>query len=70
MDRKDLIQVKRYNTGELLGYGIEKNNLRIGKWKYFYKNGNLWQLGSYDKEGRRIASTWNYFEEEAKNLVY
>jgi len=50
-----------YLSGKILAEGNYKDNIKIGLWKYYFQNGNLEQIGSYDSKGRSKGKwTWYY----------
>ena len=51
-----------YASGEKLSEGLYRNNLRIGKWNFFYKNGRIESVGNYDTFSRQNG-IWKEFYE-------
>jgi len=61
--RKNIYWTTIYTTGELQskGWSIRIRG-RHGRWKFYYKTGNLFCIGFYDN-GKRIKE-WTYFNED------
>lgn len=61
----NVINIVRWKpTGEFLGYGrINEEGHTYGRWKYFHKNGRLWQIVDYNEKGERNQKTARYFDE-------
>ncbi len=51
-----------YESSELLGEGIYKDNKRQGEWKFYYKDGKTEQTGKYNNNGR-LTGLWKWFYE-------
>ncbi len=60
----NVINILRWNTGEVYGYGKLNKSKRIGPWTYFYKTGQLRQKGKYNNNGLRVEETWEYYDEK------
>ena len=60
-----VIEIARWkDTGELFGYGPRDEDWQVcGCWKFFHKNGKLWQLVYYNDKGERNMETTRYFDE-------
>ena len=60
-----VIEIARWkDTGELFGYGPRDEDWQLcGCWKFFHKNGKLWQLVYYNDKGERNMKTTKYFDE-------
>jgi uncharacterized protein len=62
-----------FEDGKLYGFGVLKNDLNIGKWKFYYTSGNLKAVGQYDDSGKKHG-LWKYYyyngkSEGEENLV-
>ena len=51
-----------YDDGNLLKEGVISENKRHGEWKAYYRNGQLWNIGSYEF-GVRNDSIIGYFND-------
>ncbi len=56
-----------YETGELKAQGKYVNGLKIGEWKYFYKNGKVEQVGTYLKN-EKPDGEWIWYHDNGKVL--
>lgn len=51
-----------YENGELHGEGAFVNNKKVGKWSYYYRDGQKEQTGSYNNAGNP-EGTWKWYYE-------
>ena len=60
-----VIEIARWkDSGELFGYGPRDQDWQLCDcWKFFHKNGKLWQLVYYNDKGERNMETTRYFDE-------
>jgi antitoxin component YwqK of YwqJK toxin-antitoxin module len=49
-----------YESGEMMGEGVYKDNKRQGEWKFYYKDGKVEQTGKYNNSGRPTG-LWKWF---------
>ncbi len=56
-----------YENGQLMASGVYKNNLRVGNWLFYHRNGNIEQKGSFSANGLPDGE-WNYYYESGNLL--
>lgn len=64
MDRRQGKWKYYYETGELKGEGMFKNNLKTGDWIYYYMDGKIEQKGKFNKD--KIDSKWLWYYPNGK----
>lgn len=66
--KKDIVrEVEYYSNGNVLMEGNIKNNQRVGEWKSFHQDGELWSIGYYE-EGKRVGKSEVFFENGQKRI--
>ncbi len=57
-----------YESGELMANGVYKNNVRVGKWTFFHRNGKIEQEGVFTSKGLPDGD-WKYYYENGNTLI-
>lgn len=56
-------------SGKKSAEGTYKDNIKIGQWKYYFENGNLEQIGSYDSKGRAKGKWIWYYPNKSERRI-
>jgi antitoxin component YwqK of YwqJK toxin-antitoxin module/Tfp pilus assembly protein PilF len=59
------VPIWRDDNGLIDALGEKKDDVRVGRWVYFFNNSELQSEGSYDDKGQKIG-TWNYYYDIGK----
>jgi protein TonB len=63
--------ISYYSNGMEEVIGWYQNGKRVGKWKWYYLNGEVEALGEYDLDGRKIGKwIWKYNNGEKYSSVF
>ena len=61
LDGKDHGEWIFYYPAEIIRTrGVFNKGVRIGKWEYYYSNGNLWKINNYDSLGKKTGKWITY----------
>ncbi len=63
-DRPNGKYIEYYEGGTIKTNGIYHHYYRIGEWKYYYPNGDIWKVITYNKYGQKRGMYEEYYEEE------
>lgn len=71
VDKKDgskerLAEKMYYENGKLMYEKHYKNNKPTGNWKFYYENGQVHAVGSFDKNDS-IGSDWKFFDDKGND---
>ena len=59
-DNKPVLVTYTYDDDGIQSYGPVKNNKELGSWKYYYSDGQLKAIGSFDDSGEKHGK-WEWF---------
>ncbi len=52
-----------YDNGQLKAEGVYASGVKVGEWKYYFRDGKKFEYGKYDKKGKQTGNWMWYFED-------
>jgi antitoxin component YwqK of YwqJK toxin-antitoxin module len=67
--RKNALELYHYENNMMMGTGTYSNENMVGKWTFYYPNGNIKAIGAYTPTGKKEGE-WNYYYADGSKSGY